>query len=382
MVKHYRVLQLITASNRVSGGEKSIFYMLEKMPADEVHFRILFIIDGKGGASKYIASQEADKRGLPFTTCESNRRIDLKLLYSIRKTIKESQVHIVHCHGYKADIYGCLAALDTGVKTVSTLHGWLGSSMKMNLYERFDWFFYRFVVDKVITVSNAYQKKLIETGVPSNKVVTVPNAINLNDFLNSKHNPKDFRKEWNIRESHKVVGIIGRLAREKAHEIFIRSCAKVVKRFMNVTFVIVGEGYRLRELKDMVSALGLEKSIIFAGYQDDIASVYRALDVVVLTSVREGLPVSLLEAGSVCRPVVATDVGGVSEVVINEKTGFVVPVNDTDAIADRVLRILKDDTLAETFGRNGQRFVQDNFSPEATSYRIVRLYRELLQPNP
>lgn len=382
MVKNCRVLHLITASNRVSGGEKSIFYMLEKMPTDKVQFRILFIIDARGGASKYIAAQEAEKRGLPFTTCESNRRIDFKLLTSIRKTIKESQVHIVHCHGYKADVYGCLAAWDTGVKTVSTLHGWLGSSMKMEVYEKLDWFVHRFLVDKVITVSNAYQKKLVETGVPSGKVVTVPNAINLNDFLTPKHNAKDFRKEWNIRESHKVVGIIGRLAREKAHEIFIRSCAQVVKRFMNVTFVIVGEGYRLRELKEMVSALGLENTILFAGYQNDIASVYRALDVVILTLVREGLPVSLLEAASMCKPVVATDVGGVSEAVINEKTGFVVPVNDTEAIADKVVKILSDDTLAETFGKNGQRFVQDHFSPESASDRIVRLYGELLQPNP
>ncbi len=380
-MKNCRVLHLITASNRVSGGEKSIFYMLEKMPTDKVDFRILFIIDGRGGTDKYIAAQEADKRGLPFATCVSNRRIDFKLLWSIRKAIKESQADIVHCHGYKADVYGCLAAWGTGAKTVSTLHGWLGSSMKMNAYEKLDWFLYRFFVDKVITVSKAYQEKLIETGVPSEKIVTVPNAINLNHFLSPKQSQKDFRKEWNIRESHKVVGIIGRLAREKAQDVFITSCAKVAKRFMNVTFVIVGEGYRLRELKEMVSALGLEKTILFAGYQKDIASVYRALDVVVLTSVTEGLPVSLLEAGSMCKPVVATDVGGVSEVVIDERTGFVVPVNDTDAIAEKVLRILSDDALAEAFGRNGQRFVQDHFSPKAASDKIIRLYGELLQSN-
>jgi glycosyltransferase involved in cell wall biosynthesis len=372
------VLHLIAAANRISGGEKSIFSMLEKMPRDQVHFRVLFIVDGRAGATKYIASQEADKRGLPFLNCESSRRIDFKLLYSIRKTIKENQVHILHCHGYKADIYGCLAALNTGIKTVSTLHGWLGSSMKMNLYEKMDWFFDKFFVDKVITVSNAYQNKLIQMGIPSRKIVSIPNTINLDD-LNSKCNAKDFRKQWNINPSHKVVGIIGRLAREKAHEIFIRSCAGVLKAFTNVTFVIVGEGYRLKELKDMVFALGLGKRIIFTGYQDDIASVYHALDLVVLTSVTEGLPVSLLEAGSMRKPVVATDAGGVSEVIVNAQTGFVVPVNDTEAITDKILRILNDGSLAETFGRNGQRFVRENFSPEAVCNKTVGLYREMMQ---
>lgn len=376
-MKHYRVLHLITASKRVSGGEKSIFYMLERMPCNEVNLRIIFIIDGKGGSTRYIASQEAGKRGLPFVNFESAGRIDFKLLYHIRKAIKESRAEILHCHGYKADIYGCLAAWNTGVKTVSTLHGWLGGSPKMNFYEKIDWLFYKFLIDKVITVSRAYQKKLIEMGVPSRKIATIANTINLDD-LNSTKKSRDFRKEWNINSSHKVVGIVGRLAREKAHEIFIKSCAEVVKEFDGVTFVIVGEGYRLKELKEAVFGLGLEERIVFAGYQDDIASVYQALDVLVLTSTTEGLPVSLLEAGAMAKPVVATDAGGVSEVVVNGETGFVVPVNDTEAIADRILEILRDDNLANTLGRKGQMFIRDNFSPEAVCKKTTQLYRELV----
>lgn len=371
------VAHLISASSRISGGEKSVFCMLEKMPHEDVDLTVIFIIDGRGGPSKYIASEEAERRGLPSASVLSNYRFDVPLFYNIRKFIKRHHVDILHCHGYKADIYGYLASLNTKVKVISTLHGWLSGSLLMSLYEHIDYIFYKYFIDRIITVSLAYQHRIVEMGVSSEKVLTIPNAINQDDFRSSG-NPMEFKNKLNIPPANKVVGIVGRLAREKAHEVFIESCSQIASRMSDVTFLIIGEGYRMNELKNMVTMRGLDQRVIFTGYQDNITSIYNALDIVVLTSITEGLPVSLLEASAMGKPIVSTDAGGASEIVINEMNGYIVPLNDSDAVTERIITILSNNDLALALGANGKKVIQERFTPEIVCEKTVQLYQDLL----
>jgi len=374
----YKVFHLISASHRISGGEKSIFYMLEQMLLKGLDLKAVFIIDKFSGENKFLASEEAVRRKIPVLNIISEKRIDRKLFFGIEKIITENTVHILHCHGYKADIYGCLIGKRAGVKVVCTLHGWLGGSTKLRIYEKIDYYFYKFLVDKIITVSKAYENRLIKMGIAAEKIVTIPNTVDTRVMKTSVAS-KDLKKEFGISSSHKVVGIVARLSREKVHEVFINSCVEILKGYRNVTFLIVGEGYRLPVLKNIVAELGLEKNIIFTGYQNDIAAIYSALDIVVLSSLTEGLPVSLLEASSFEKPVVATNVGGVSEIVVNGKTGFIVPPNNSKSLADKILLLLNNDELAKRLGRNGQNFIDDKFGPESVSNKTMLIYDHVLR---
>jgi glycosyltransferase involved in cell wall biosynthesis len=164
----------------------------------------------------------------------------------------------------------------------------------------------------------------------------------------------------------------------KGHEVTFRSVKTVVETIPNARFLIVGDGPRQSELERMVRDLGISEYVIFAGFVDNIPEIYSFSDAAVLSSWSEGLPQSLLQAMASGVPVIATRVGGVPEIVINEETGILVDAGDHEALAEGIVRILRDSTEAVRFTENAKKLVSEEHSLTHMIDRIEELYKELI----
>jgi glycosyltransferase involved in cell wall biosynthesis len=170
-----------------------------------------------------------------------------------------------------------------------------------------------------------------------------------------------------------LVGIVARLVPIKAHEDFLEAARLIVQGMPEARFLIIGDGQRRAELERLVDSLGLRSSVRFLGWRRDLERVYADLDVVALASRNEGSPVALIEALAAARPVVSTAVGGVPEVVLDGQTGLLVPSSEPPALAQAILRLLKDRAYAENLAAAGRTHVY----PRHDARRLVKDMRGL-----
>lgn len=335
-----------------------------------------------GFDSELIAGREAPSEGFlaaPGRTVslpELGRSIapvnDARVYQDLVRRMKARAPAIVHTHLAKAGALGRLAARRAGVPlTVHTFHGHVLEgyfSAPVNaLFLRTERWLAR-STDALIAVSNAVRDDLLELRVGRrDQWHVVPLGLNLAPLLDLDQ--KESREP--------VVGIVGRLTAIKDHATFMRAAEIVSRRHPSVRFVVAGDGEERPKIEEQASAL--HGRVRLEGWVNDLTSLYGSLDIVVLTSRNEGTPVALIEAGAAGRPVVATDVGGVSDVVRDEVTGFLATPGDAAGIAEKLLRLLDDADLRRSMGGAGRDWVRDRFSSARLVKETASLYEELLQ---
>jgi glycosyltransferase involved in cell wall biosynthesis len=191
-----------------------------------------------------------------------------------------------------------------------------------------------------------------------------------------------FRGAIGVPIDRPLVGIVGRLTPIKRHDLFIAMAEHVSRCRPDVLFAIIGDGELWTALNKEVARRGLADRVHFSGWRQDLESVYADLDVWVCCSVNEGTPVSVIEAGAAAKPVVATDVGGVSDVVVDSETGVLVPSGDSGALSEAVLSLLDDPARAAALGSAARRWVLGRYSADRLLGDIRMLYRSLLDRQP
>jgi glycosyltransferase involved in cell wall biosynthesis len=260
------------------------------------------------------------------------------------RLIREYQPDIVHTHNTRAGFLGRIAARLAGVPViVHTLHeypfrGYYRrlSTILFIYMERIGAYF----SDSIITLSESLRKALVETyGVTRKSRITVlPLGFDLQSFANTKRHLGLFRQAWGIDADAPLVGIIGRLLPVKNHKLFLQAATKVLTALPNARFVIVGDGEERANLEAEARDLG--GAVIFTGWQQQVEVIYSDLDLLVISSLNEGTPVPIIEALAAGCPVVATDVGGVADLLDGGRLGALVPSGDADALAEAILKSL------------------------------------------
>jgi glycosyltransferase involved in cell wall biosynthesis len=320
-------------------------------------------------------AEEARRRGLAVEVIPCNGRFDRRTLSAIRRFVRVHGIETVHTHGYKADLYGCLATRRLDAAFVATCHLWTGSSGSVRLYEALDAHVLR-RARKVAGVSDAIAQALRDSGVPAARVATIYNGTDLSRYAGAS---ATLRKDLGIGD-RLLIGCVGRLEEQKGLEYFVRAAREVLAEFPDALFVVVGEGSLRRRIQDLISGLNLDESVKLLGERTDMPGVYASLDLFALGSIDEGMPMTILEALAARRPVVATRVGAVGRLVINEKTGLLVEARDIAALRDAMLRCLRDPAFAHELARNGEQHVRDSYSAEAMARNYLTLY-ESAQPD-
>ncbi|MBF0528525.1 MAG: glycosyltransferase, partial [Deltaproteobacteria bacterium] len=207
--------------------------------------------------------------------------------------------------------------------------------------------------------------------------ISIPTGVDL-DIFNPEISTEDVRAEFGLVPGQRVITMVAVLRSWKRHEVFLEAAAYLTATRPDIRFFIVGEGPRRPDIEAAIAALNLNSRVIMTGHRSDVAKILAVSDVCVLTSESsEGVPQAVLQYQAMARPVVATNVGGVPEVIEHERTGLICPINDHLAVAEAVARILDDPGLAERLGREARRYVEEKHSLQAMAGTTLELYERI-----
>ena len=303
---------------------------------------------------------------------------DLVSLARLVKLMRQLRPDVVHTHMAKAGTVGRLAAMVCRVPLiVHTYHGHVFHSYFGPLKTRVFITIERALgmgTSRIVTVGDSQRDEIASYGVaPRDKLVPIRLGLELEPFLHAEQARGQLRSELGYDTTTPLIGIVARLVPIKAHETFFEAARIVHSARPATRFLILGDGERRAELESLVRRLNLTEAVRFLGWRHDMLRIYADLDVVALSSLNEGSPVSLIEALAAARPVVATRVGGVPEVVVDGETGLTVPASDARKLGEAMLSLLEDRTLAEQLGQAGRRHVY----PRYDSSRLVDDMRTL-----
>jgi glycosyltransferase involved in cell wall biosynthesis len=230
----------------------------------------------------------------------------------------------------------------------------------------------------VVANSRAAATSLFSERHNGSKVTIIPNSVDRNEFR-STVSPAEIRRELGLREGVPLVGVLASLRPEKDLQTFLGAAARVGKEMPEAQFLVIGDGTERSKLEQCAFDLGLSDRILFLGDRTEVANLLAALDVFVLSSLSESLPNAALEAMTMGRPVVATNVGGMPELVVDGETGYLVPSRDTEAMARRILELLRNPERRCAMGQAGLERARQHFSSEVIKIRLESLYDRLLR---
>jgi glycosyltransferase involved in cell wall biosynthesis len=305
---------------------------------------------------------------------------NVKAIAAIRRIMVQGEYDIVHTHSSVAGVVGRLAALTAGVPVIiHHVHGW-GLHEGMSRWTRMLYLYLerlsaRFT-DRMIVVSRPdIQKGLAYRIGREDKFSLIYNGIALDKFRRPVDD-RQMRTELGLDPDCKLVGMIGRLDEQKNPLDLIRAAAIVVKSYPGVQFLIAGDGSLRAACQGLIEELDLGEKFFLLGYRSDVARILPILTMTAMSSLWEGLPIAFLEAMTAGKPIVANDVDGARDVVIDGETGFLVPPHQPSQMAERILYFLNNETICDEMGHNAQN-VSSYFSIQRMVRQIESVYREL-----
>jgi len=388
-----KVLQIINRLN-LGGPAFIVSQLTKKLSPDFECLLIAGQIDENEANTNFIT----DELDLEVTYIKNMFRAlhpvkDYKAYLEIKSIIKNFKPDIVHTHAAKAGALGRLAAANCNVTAIiHTFHGHVFHSYFGNLKTQFYLNTERFLAkksSKIIAISKLQQDELAHKFkiADESKFVTMPIGFDLKKFsINQLGKRKSFRLKYKIEDSTVAIGIIGRLVPIKNHKLFLDTIAHLKNEGqLNFKAFIIGGGELELELKKYAQELGLKNdheqqnsTVIFTSWIKKIDEAVAGLDIVALSSLNEGTPVSLIEAQAASKPVVCTNVGGVADVVLNDATGIIVTSKNRLEFANALRLLINNENMRIEFGERGKDFVTQKFSIGTLVENTKQLYKDLL----
>jgi glycosyltransferase involved in cell wall biosynthesis/protein-tyrosine-phosphatase len=321
--------------------------------------------------------------GIEVAVIDERRHSSAAILAFLVRFLRAHRIDILHTHRYKDTVLGTLAAKLAGVsKVVRTVHGlaepmrgW--DRLKFRTYNALDkaalWCF----ADRIIAVSEDLAQSLRESGYRRSAVIPIHNGIDLCQVRIAK-DAGEVRRQLDIPPSALLIGTVGRLAPVKAQVDLLRAAQRILRAEPDARFLIAGEGPLRGDLLATAAQLGVDRACRFVGDRHDVLDLIGAMDIFVLPSLHEGIPMAVLEAMALGTPVVATAVGGVPEIVADRVSGLLVAPRDDRALADACVSLARNRSWAQALAAAGRRAVANRFSHDASGHALIETYRSLL----
>ena len=358
----------------VCGPGKTILNTWRTIDRSRFHLTVVATRPAKQRRNELLDS--ARRLGADTLELSIGRGLDLIAVWRLVRLLRQHKIVILQTHDAQTRRIGTIAAALTGVYHITSVHGWIFNNRKEKLAK---WLDARLIgrADSVIAVSARLRDELQAASVPGDKIAVLRNAIVLGDYGTAAA-AADVRDDLKVPKGNHIVAIVGRLSAEKGHDVFLRAARRVIAELPHVTFLIVGSGPLEATLKRQVASLKLERHVVFTGHHSDLSGIYRATDALVLSSFTEGIPNVLLESFAYGRPAVASAVGGVPEVLVDGENGWLVKPGDHEAIASRVLMLLRNTDQRKRMGEAGRATVERHFSFERRTALLVGMYDRIL----
>jgi len=374
MKKPARILRIIP-SLEMGGVERTLTSILPRLDKRQykVYLCCLFKRDKLADTMESL--------GIPIIKFRMRARLDFDGKYiagilRLTRLMKKMQIDIVHTHLYRANLAGRIAAKLAGIPVIianeHNIDSWKKFSQRLNDRALAK------ITNKIIAVSDAvkdfYVKKI---GISEDKIITIYNGVDISKFQTYVNTNKQ-KEEFGIKPDEKIITIIGRLHQQKGHLYFLKAAQIIREKNPKVKFLIVGDGPLEEQLRSMSEDLGISKNVVFTGLREDIPQILAMSDISVLASLREGFSITVLESMAAGKPVVVTDVGGNSEIVEHEKTGFIIQPKSSEEMALYSLNIIDNQELAKKMGQEAEKRVL-NFSIDRMVRKTEYLYKSLLE---
>ena len=371
-----RVLQLISSGGYY--GAESMLLNLCLAQHQAGCENILAIFDNRHQPNAELYEQ-ARRAGLRAHQVHCRGRADWLAVRQIGALIRSERIVLIHTHGYKANLYGYLAARRQGIPAVATCHNWVDGTTALGIYNRLD----RIVLRRfsaVAAVSDDVMDNLISSGILRQKIRGIANGINV-QASGEAASPARFP---GIRIGKgKVIGMVARLDLRKGAEFLLVAVRELCDYIDGLALILVGEGPDRPAIERRVQQLGLQHNVLLAGRRTDMAAVYTAIDIFVLPSLNEGLPMTVLEAMAAGKPIVATRVGAVPSVIRDGETGLLVAPRDVEGLRDAISVLLEDPEFSQRLGKQAREWALRHCTSEAMAQKYRHMYEEVLpEPRP
>lgn len=348
------------------------------------------LITGPGLGPEGSLEERARKGGLDLRLINASRRAihpwrDWQTYRELTRLLREIKPDLLHTHSSKAGIIGRAAAAALRLPCVHTIHGssfhYGQSPIAFRLYQQLErWAGKR--TERFISVCDSMTDQYVAANVgPREKFVTVYSGFDVEPFLNPPRPPQQVRAELGLKPDQIVIGKVARLFPLKGHEYIVPAAKAVADKFPNVRFLLVGDGILRPQVEAQLTELGLHDRFVFAGLvpPGQVAELIHAMDIVVHTSVWEGLARVLPQGLIAGKPVVSYDIDGAKEVVISGETGFLVPPRTICQLSDALSALASDAQMRQRFGQAGRQRFTDQFRHQSMTRQIRDVYADVLK---
>lgn len=364
------VLQLVTELN-VGGAERVVASLSTQLSKRGYNVMVACLFDAGKVADEMIAA------GVPVVNLGMRGKSDFRVLYRLFRLLRNEGIHILHSHLFHADLLASILGRIANIPII------IATRHSADIYgKRREWVnsWARCLCDAVVAVSREVRDAELQwSRIRPSQVVVIPNGVEIQAYTGiDQTKVATLLDELNIPPNVPVLGTIASFKEYKGHTYLIDATVRILEEFPDLKVLLVGDGPLRTQLEKEVEALSLTHSIIFTGIRHDVREVLSFLDLFVLPSSSEGLPMAILEAMAAGRPVVATRVGGVPEAVVDGVTGFLVPPRDPAALAEAIACLLRDHDLRRVMAQAARERVAQYFSVERMVEQTQNLYEQLL----
>jgi glycosyltransferase involved in cell wall biosynthesis len=329
---------------------------------------------------KQEMGKEIEGTGIEFISLNKLRynRFSPGIVLELHRLMKIKQIHVVRTHRYRSNLYGRLAAFSSGIPVIiASVHDNYRTDKRPK--RRIMNHILSKITDKIVAVSEDVKEDIIRYDrIDPSKVQVIPNGIDLERF-NPEKNTSNIRKEFSLEEDDIVIGFIGRIVPAKGLEYLLYALPYLKEEFKSIKLLIIGEGSLVEEFKEKAKKNNIFDNILFTGVRRDIPEILASIDIFVMPSTAEGLPNSLLEAMAMGKPVVATKVGGIPEVIRNGFNGILIPPRDHRELAMAIKNLIGNSQLAVKMGQAARNFVLNNHSIVEIAQKWQTLYLSILR---
>jgi len=371
------VLEFRMVRGTGGGPEKTILLGARLADPARTRVTVCYLRDARDDA--FSIDERARAQAVDYVEIIERHSLDTRSLGALTRLIADRGIDIVHSHDYKTNLLTWLAGRRTGVRTIATSHGWTGHTVR----ERYLYYpadkrlLARFPL--VLAVSSEIRHELVAHGAPPDRVRTLLNGIDPAVFRRRREDEPAAKARFGFPSDAFVLGAVGRLEPQKRFDLLLDAFARIARSDSRLRLLIAGEGSARRALEAQIAALGLGNRCRLAGQQADIVGVHHALDLFVQSSEYEGTPNVVLEAMALETPVVATDVGGTSELCEDGVHGLIVPSRDMPALAKAIETLIADTDRRGALVSAARERVERDLSFERRVKTLDDIYQTLME---
>ena len=359
-VENFVKILIVDLSKHYGGASSRVLSLLRYLPPDQVGFV---------GLKNSPVSEAAKKLSLPVH-CISSSKANPMILPRLIKIIEEGGYQVIDTHNIQSKFWGSLAARITGKALISTLHSWYANEHKSDSWRgRFYTKLEKYTnsgLNLYITVSKTIQEALIESDFPPSKAKLIHNAVFIDPVATPRYD-KELEAQFGIPNDSIIFTAVGRLVPVKGYNHLINAFQEVATQRSDLYCIIVGDGELYEELNEKIYKMKLQNRIHLLGHCDHntVLSILKSSDIFLMPSRSEGTPIALLEAAALGKAIIASEVGGIPELVTNGEHAILIPPADHQALTHAMMKFANNKKIREEYGKRAQERVQKKFALDA-----------------